>query len=1678
MVRAMSEGEGGRGNRAGGGSTGQGSRHNDPGVAPQVGRRTLVEQAPTGVPPAPAKLDENGSRAPTGVPPVQRKVGDDGEASASVPGTAASLISILDLFGRRPQPASADAAPVQHKSVDEADDATRGGAGVAEVAGRGVAGAGSPLPHLDLIQESFGGHDVSGVQAHHGAAAANATHELGAKAYAFGNAVAFGGSPDLHTAAHEAAHVVQQRGGVRRKGNIDQPGDTYERHADAVADRVVAGQSAESLLDQMAGGSGAAAVVQRRSEPGALVTATEYLKLNDRAAGDAIMRHLLAITPPPPHPRLAWHNLGAFHKRFINQLDRIIYVFDNPPDLAQLVHPQDPYAMIDSVRPVAAKQHGAAVGPWDWQPSVGTALAEMIEEALVASLYRIGPRWLLIAELAGNVSGTSVIVDPDAIPRSHPMDRAVVPALCQQGVLAVLADKQHKAKPKSSSKPVAQPAGVGLRPVQYVWLGKETHGELWNWVRATSPADATAEEVSAQLFDDTAERHGEKHGDYLAFAMTSAPPLFGLPGHWAIKFEESKAYAPATVPASSDESERNLVTLAGSSVADAQALLEAKVTPDAKGAKPAPGTGAAVGALAQDAFSQAMYLKKTLASWHLDKVVDPTLSFLGRRMGELADASKLTKWQPVLAGQKDKLSRIGAGIVEIDRAVAGMGLSNKQADDARPLRDILRIYADAAGTSHLMQTSETLLQRAAALQAMLPLRGVQSATRDLGASADMLRDSTPQGDHERSRLSGAANQIDDDSRRLQSRMMRGDKVDPDEIDQVTVNAGEIALKSKVHAIAVQLEALEQAAHDAGDGFFAAIATLFSGDFRGLEFETQVMKDSLEGVTRDMDWQAQAAGLGMRVENAKDLDDYHREMMRVRKEALARAQGQFATMAANDRIKNFLSKGATLVKWQSFRTACVKLAVLIGVSIVGGALGGMVARGAGGMLMSSGGVAAMEDLSMGAQMIARGSGLVTETAVTSVGQTAIFGDKLSDAFLENMLMSLGSAGILKAIGHQAEMLVQVERASEGLWAKAGVAGKLVLKEGAAITGHTIMGAALGYVSHKIVTGKTQPPPETLEEWLLQGASIAVGRYVGKAMEARLANAQKLAAIKGFAAGQKLLAATTALREHALRAEANPQAKEAAALLARRHDVLSDEIRALDELETSPEMMKASGLHLREIKQMRADVHEQLAEVHSRAFAETPLHLAGLEELIPGALWSGTEAQVLEAIRTADESGISTKAKEDPQGGRWHVEIEGRKVEIEVRSDSKPPAKLTPAELESRGAHAVPGARFSGLATQGNPKAKITLEQAVERAHHAVTILDGVQQQFLSIDSGGNVWVSVGAEHCLVDITVGDAMADVAQHTYTRGMKHARIKISEHARIEDVTRAVAHELAEIRGLMGDATRKVTDEPALARGSTADKMQHHDLGRKAELEILRYELESQPSRRAEILDEIEKLVDHLGLDRNTIAADPRARKMLGDSIIKGIDLMNGKKRLKVSRSAVREPQSKVERGNWEFNILVELPGMPDHLIAQGHAQLDSSGRPLGGPDFSIDKVRVINGSEYRIDIEGINSLTDFVLDEAIKAFTKDFGHPPSKLQGILGDDNKAIFQREYANQIAGGATIDVAKQRAAAKTPFVAARARKGYTRLDVEPSAETVNIVMGHPPRVHQVPARIEITARKP
>ena len=200
--------------------------------------------------------------------------------AASLAGSADETLH-FDLTGRTAsQPR--DLGQVQMRGEAATASQTTGDAEpeqVREAAGAGLTGPPSSLPHLGAIQQSFGpDQDLSHVGAHIGGPAADACDAIGATAYATGNAVAFASNPDLHTAAHEAAHVVQQAQGVSLYGGVGEAGDIHEQQADAAADRVVAGQSAADLFGPAEVGAASAssanasvlptaAAVQRQPRP-------------------------------------------------------------------------------------------------------------------------------------------------------------------------------------------------------------------------------------------------------------------------------------------------------------------------------------------------------------------------------------------------------------------------------------------------------------------------------------------------------------------------------------------------------------------------------------------------------------------------------------------------------------------------------------------------------------------------------------------------------------------------------------------------------------------------------------------------------------------------------------------------------------------------------------------------------------------------------------------------------------------------------------------------------------------------------------------------------------------------------------------------------------------------------------------------------------------------------------------------------------------------------------------------------------------------------------------------------------------------------------------------------------------------------------------------------------------
>jgi len=124
---------------------------------------------------------------------------------------------------------------------------------VHDVAERGIRGPGRRLPHTDQIEQALGGYRLDSVRAYTDPVARAASRGLGADAYTMGERIAFASSdPDLNTVAHEVAHVIQQRAGIRPENDHE---GQLERRADGVADAIRYGRSPSALLPG-AGGRG------------------------------------------------------------------------------------------------------------------------------------------------------------------------------------------------------------------------------------------------------------------------------------------------------------------------------------------------------------------------------------------------------------------------------------------------------------------------------------------------------------------------------------------------------------------------------------------------------------------------------------------------------------------------------------------------------------------------------------------------------------------------------------------------------------------------------------------------------------------------------------------------------------------------------------------------------------------------------------------------------------------------------------------------------------------------------------------------------------------------------------------------------------------------------------------------------------------------------------------------------------------------------------------------------------------------------------------------------------------------------------------------------------------------------------------------------------------------------
>jgi hypothetical protein len=1174
-----------------------------------------------------------------------------------------------------------------------------------------------------------------------------------------------------------------------------------------------------------------------------------YLKVNAGDAWQGIAAHLMGVVWPETD-RLTLLSDLAFTRAVGTVLYNWIPNFEIDDFLAML-YPEDPLSLV------------VALGAPEGEPfpaALGLGLGQIFHRVIAAGLRRMGPRYLETADV-----GT---VTSDQIPTTYPIDRVVARTLTQDGIVSVAASAApaQKKAPKSKTK----------RKISLAWQGAHDPTQ-WNCARS-EPADATPEEVAEYLRD---KYGGDRETSFFAAGLASAAPLFVLPSAWAMRVPEAAEHMygkPSDIPPLRDDPpEARLAKLATSRAADLIALAQSPRT------KRDPGVQ--IDALLFDCSIQLDDIGGGLASWGLATDVREAQMGVERKQADLAHAApdEIAAWAPVASGQRERLARISGAVRKVLGAAASMQITDPSARAADPMRGVLRRYAAAAASAHLATTCEGLIADAQGAEADLTLRALSASTVDLEAARGQAYTAT-RGKAGINGILGSTDATLADASVLESTLVNGKQADPATIERVQIEAGEIALRARLRGLYVQLVELKASAQDAGAGILASIASLGSSAFRDLADLTGMIEHDLDSV--ESTWNKTAL--------TDDPD------LTLRRSALTTAQTAFDAIGRDHKIASFFRDGTDLVQWQRFRTACVHTAIMLGVSVASAGIGGLVSEGLGSMAMSVRGVEALSALSMGARGAIRFSGFLADVAGNTAGQMAMNGDSFGTAAIQNLIMVGGTSGLLGALGHEAALAKQIEKTfardtaelasldeklSTG-WYKAGRAVQWTAKETLAITGHTIMGAAMGYVAGRVTEamgleskGQPQATQSDLRDLLLQGASIAVGKHVHAALGERMPSYARLAARSGARAARLLLGEAQHLQATAAEVMRSADALAALDVYNTRRRILELELAALEEAAQLDEHATkighpTEGPSAAERQAMRHEIGEQLANARTDAALAVRFTLLGLEELVPGAVWRGTPEQAKRAAREARRTSDAVTELYDVEKARTILTIDGRTVEIAERPDASAQTTATRPpdadhELSTHVAR-VPGSDLHGRSAPTDPAALVAQIHVV-MAHIAgdagvvaITRVGTSSVYRITLANGQATLVEV----VLARIEGSDVVRVVPNST--RQVKIGAeiidgehvIQLAEGLPVEQVERALADAVARVAIVHPRAM------DGLHPGGAPGDLGPDDVGRLAELRVLVRQLNTEhaPATRRELL----ALVEYLGMREDARLAE----------------------------------------------------------------------------------------------------------------------------------------------------------------------------------------------------------------
>jgi hypothetical protein len=1200
-----------------------------------------------------------------------------------------------------------------------------------------VSGGGLPGPIRGELETALDA-DLGSVRLHTGDDAADVAAGFEARALAVGDDIYFGngqydphGGAGRHLIAHEVAHTVQGRGAApvaSASSLVTSPTDGAEREAEHfAADFAARGGAARTTLHESLGAGVVARVSMegyveapvapsRPDEPEGVTVAAWMTRFGETTAV-LVEAHLAQAVYAPGHARLRWidgpESFAVLLWREITSSAPDLY-----RQLVRLLAPTDVAALIDQHRRLGdrARSDGQAVGPLEWTPTVALAIAGEVDRRALSSLGRVGPRVVAAMDrVAATTSDgqdssgpreTSLVAAAE-VTASHPMDAAVARTLCAIAVAEVL-----------PAPTLAEPAAAAsLRPVRYRW---HNDPQLWNWIQVVEPIDATVEEVARSVLGAQDQ----------AFRLSGAAPFFQLPPDEAARRAPQRARG--AIAAAAGEADGPFAA------ARAMAMTGQGARPDglASGADgeqaglaqaDAPAAAIDVGALAARCQLQLVVLTERYPELGVGPVVAAALTRLVTRELRLLAApdAERARLGALFAAQSEILGEVIGRLDALRRQVdqqrraarrdldgawararitaetdGGSPPPKPELDDAidpallaharelataaaiSDLPDLARqrlADADAREQHVLVDSLDAMLddgrRRMAAAQPQVAAHGPDDAAgrrssgdvaADVAARHDGLADEVLAA----RRAQAAGTMADDDVRRLHER-----------VRAAHVEARLVSNIAQLGAMADQLDAMQgvrqTVAHN-GDDLARARVRLrrLRNDMHGVFTRWQAANQALDATA------AARASTGDDGEAARGTV----AALEAELKTLGDAEVQKALQLAVDELED--------AAWINLG---FDVAAMIGIGLVTGQLVGAAGAVVRGWRLGRAGMAALE-LSRGAQLAGRGVGLVAEASLNAGAQAGLQGGGLGEAFADNLLGDAATLAMLGPLRRAFDVWGAADAASMTMWKKVGRGGALALRTGVEISATTLVGAASSYVAHRLAASGPVSD-QTALDWAVQGASIAVGKFVHARLQGFQHDLDAIAEAIGrdAADGLRRRASDALARAEAL--QSGGDGDQALQLLSDHRRLLDDELALLRAVADDPDALAARGLQRSTVLGRAASLEAQADATTAAAFPDLPLRLAGLEPIADG-VWTGGDDQIEPALTRARAAGAAIEiVAHDPERGRWHVRIAGRDAEIIARPVyAVPAADGTVARVQAQ--HEPPVFSAAAITSQPN------------------------------------------------------------------------------------------------------------------------------------------------------------------------------------------------------------------------------------------------------------------------------------------------------------------------------------------------------------------------------------------